>query len=427
MSDCIRIRTDSNANWSAANPVLLDGELGYDTTAKNIKAGDGTTPWLSLPYLCGPCTGSSSGGGAAGGGSSGSAGGSSVGSTPGSSAGSASGSGSGSGGLLCADYPVYDGVTGLHFFDIDLGNRTGTLGLWFSAGTVPVRFSVQWPYVAGDEDPLASTMTSGWRGDASYEEAVIGISNIDLHAPREFGPWGLSMSSHGPSNEVMVKSSLLGATRQNPGWGFFAWNRASATAESRYARIYVEAPLPSSDWACGVMCNFPATLAAGVTADVSAGSPSGAVATPVAVLPSVDAYADTWPRWERDYVGPETDVAGQYEHKFARLYAPNIDAGGAPLSVLHDWHMRAVVIVNKPLTQATYPYGGAADTTYSSNDNAAATAIRIVTLESLYHPVTGWWFHGQCRGTLVTGNTGSTTHGVIKIGNEPPRGGSLPA
>ena len=50
MSTQIQIRRDSAANWSGANPVLAEGEIGYDLTAEKFKVGDGSTPWSGLEY-----------------------------------------------------------------------------------------------------------------------------------------------------------------------------------------------------------------------------------------------------------------------------------------------------------------------------------------------------------------------------------------
>lgn len=36
--------------WSSGNPVLRDGELGFETDTYRFKLGDGTTAWNSLPY-----------------------------------------------------------------------------------------------------------------------------------------------------------------------------------------------------------------------------------------------------------------------------------------------------------------------------------------------------------------------------------------
>lgn len=41
-------RRDTAANWTSTNPILAAGELGFDTTNKVLKIGDGTTAWNSL-------------------------------------------------------------------------------------------------------------------------------------------------------------------------------------------------------------------------------------------------------------------------------------------------------------------------------------------------------------------------------------------
>lgn len=47
----IRQRIDTAANWSAANPVLLEGEVGYiSDDHTRYKIGDGVTAWDGLPY-----------------------------------------------------------------------------------------------------------------------------------------------------------------------------------------------------------------------------------------------------------------------------------------------------------------------------------------------------------------------------------------
>ena len=50
-NDLIRIRRDIYTNWTAANPVLALGEISYDLTNDEIRVGDGTTAWLSLPAV----------------------------------------------------------------------------------------------------------------------------------------------------------------------------------------------------------------------------------------------------------------------------------------------------------------------------------------------------------------------------------------
>ena len=44
-------RKDTAANWTAANPILLSGEIGYETDTEKFKIGDGTTNWNGLAYL----------------------------------------------------------------------------------------------------------------------------------------------------------------------------------------------------------------------------------------------------------------------------------------------------------------------------------------------------------------------------------------
>lgn len=45
-----QFRRDVAAAWTAANPVLLAGELAIETDTDQFKLGDGTTPWNALPY-----------------------------------------------------------------------------------------------------------------------------------------------------------------------------------------------------------------------------------------------------------------------------------------------------------------------------------------------------------------------------------------
>lgn len=46
----IRVRRGTAAEWAGENPILLEGELGYEIDAKLFKVGDGSTPWGSLDY-----------------------------------------------------------------------------------------------------------------------------------------------------------------------------------------------------------------------------------------------------------------------------------------------------------------------------------------------------------------------------------------
>ncbi len=50
----MQIRRGTTAQWSSANPVLAEGELGYDTDQNKFKIGDGTTNWNSLVFATGP-------------------------------------------------------------------------------------------------------------------------------------------------------------------------------------------------------------------------------------------------------------------------------------------------------------------------------------------------------------------------------------
>ena len=45
----IKHRRATAAEWESTNYVLAEGEIGYDTTSKVTKIGDGSTPWNALP------------------------------------------------------------------------------------------------------------------------------------------------------------------------------------------------------------------------------------------------------------------------------------------------------------------------------------------------------------------------------------------
>src|SRR5574343_292423 len=44
-------RRGTAAQWTAANPVLADGEMGIETDTGQVKCGNGTAAWNSLGYL----------------------------------------------------------------------------------------------------------------------------------------------------------------------------------------------------------------------------------------------------------------------------------------------------------------------------------------------------------------------------------------
>ena len=50
MADIIKLRRDTAANWTLANPILAIGEKGIETDTFLEKVGDGVTHWIDLPY-----------------------------------------------------------------------------------------------------------------------------------------------------------------------------------------------------------------------------------------------------------------------------------------------------------------------------------------------------------------------------------------
>src|ERR1700677_1257846 len=52
----IQTRHDTSTNWSTNNPILAQGEMGYETDTGKFKIGNGTSNWASLSYggLSGP-------------------------------------------------------------------------------------------------------------------------------------------------------------------------------------------------------------------------------------------------------------------------------------------------------------------------------------------------------------------------------------
>jgi hypothetical protein len=46
----IQLRRDTGANWSSANPILAQGEIGENLDNQLIKIGDGINTWSSLDY-----------------------------------------------------------------------------------------------------------------------------------------------------------------------------------------------------------------------------------------------------------------------------------------------------------------------------------------------------------------------------------------
>jgi hypothetical protein len=46
----IQFRRGTAAQWTAANPILAQGEMGVETDTGQFKVGDGSTAWNSLAY-----------------------------------------------------------------------------------------------------------------------------------------------------------------------------------------------------------------------------------------------------------------------------------------------------------------------------------------------------------------------------------------
>lgn len=49
--DNLQFRRGTAAEWTAANPVLLNGEPGFEEDTNKAKVGNGVTAWSSLPYF----------------------------------------------------------------------------------------------------------------------------------------------------------------------------------------------------------------------------------------------------------------------------------------------------------------------------------------------------------------------------------------
>lgn len=49
----IQLRRGTASEWSAANPILAQGEFGYESDTSKFKVGDGSTSWSTLSYAVG--------------------------------------------------------------------------------------------------------------------------------------------------------------------------------------------------------------------------------------------------------------------------------------------------------------------------------------------------------------------------------------
>lgn len=50
----VQFRRDTASAWTTANPILSQGEVGYEYDTAKFKVGNGITAWNSLPYSSGP-------------------------------------------------------------------------------------------------------------------------------------------------------------------------------------------------------------------------------------------------------------------------------------------------------------------------------------------------------------------------------------
>lgn len=46
----VTVRSDTAANWTSGDPVLLTGEIGWESDSTKLKVGDGATAWSLLGY-----------------------------------------------------------------------------------------------------------------------------------------------------------------------------------------------------------------------------------------------------------------------------------------------------------------------------------------------------------------------------------------
>ena len=51
MATKIQLRRDSSADWTTINPVLSEGEVGFETNTGKFKIGNGSTAWSGLDYF----------------------------------------------------------------------------------------------------------------------------------------------------------------------------------------------------------------------------------------------------------------------------------------------------------------------------------------------------------------------------------------
>ena len=53
----IQIRRDTALAWTTSNPILAQGEMGYETDTGKFKIGNGMNVWSGLSYIVNGATG----------------------------------------------------------------------------------------------------------------------------------------------------------------------------------------------------------------------------------------------------------------------------------------------------------------------------------------------------------------------------------
>ena len=51
-----RLKRGTAQRWEQLNPVLEEGEPGFETDTNKLKIGDGFTPYMALPYIASGCS-----------------------------------------------------------------------------------------------------------------------------------------------------------------------------------------------------------------------------------------------------------------------------------------------------------------------------------------------------------------------------------
>lgn len=51
MAAVIKLRRDTASDWLTKNPVLREGEPGFEVDTGRLKIGDGQTAWMDLLYF----------------------------------------------------------------------------------------------------------------------------------------------------------------------------------------------------------------------------------------------------------------------------------------------------------------------------------------------------------------------------------------